>query len=252
MFLLDDILSGEDQSAIERVISSDSPRFDLLVKVAGLDPRTDFVFTDLRSLNFCGADLRGFNFTGSDLRKAIRNKTTLIDETTIFVNAKVEWIDAESLPIVAKMQEIEAAVGSERRKFLLGELTTEFGRSTHVVTFLVAAAASAATLDDFLDFALFLPSSPTVEQSRTLSISAQKLLKKKLAQSKRRTGRDKTAIFAVEKITDRLKMSRNSLGESIYNNLAEIVNSKHETVALKGMASIDFKDLEAAFIRIGS
>ena len=150
------------------------------------------------------------------------------------------------------MQEVEKSVSSERRKVLLGELIGEFGKSTHVVSYMVSAAVRATTLDDFLDFALFLPPIPTSEQSKILRSAAQKLLKKKLALNKSRTRRDKTAVFAVDKITDKLKSSKASLGERIYNHLVEIVTAKQETIALNGMASIEPKDIEAAFARIGS
>lgn len=251
MLLIEDLLSEEDLEAIERVLASDSPRFDLLVKAAGLDPKIDFMFSDFRRLNFCGADLRGYNFYGSDLRFSVRNNNTIIDETTIFTKAKLDWIQSDALPIVTKMQEVEKSASSERRKVLLGELIGEFGKSTHVVSYMVSAAVRATTLEDFLDFALFLPPTPNSDQSKLLLSTAQKLLKKKLASNKNRTRRDKTAVFAIDKIVDKLKSSKFSLGERIYSHLVEIVTAKHETIALKGMASIEPKDIEAAFSRIG-
>lgn len=252
MRLLEDYLSNEDLEAIEQVLTSENPRFDLLAKVAGLDPQNDFKFSDLRRLNFCGTDLRGFDFSGSDLRQCVCNSNTLIDETTIFDNAQIVWIEIDTLPIVTKMQEVEAASGSEKRQQLLNELTTEFGKTTHVVTYLASAASRSKTLDEFLDFASFLPQSLSEGQSETLRAAAQKLLKKKLAQSRSRTRRDKTTIFAIENITGKLRQSTDSLAERIYSHLADIVNSKKQTVALKGMATIEQKDIEDAFERIGS
>ena len=250
MRLVEDYLSADDLEAIEQVLTSENPRFDLLVKLSGLNPRSDFKYSDLRRLNFCGADLRGFDFSGADLRQSVRNSSTLIDETTVLDNALVDWIEIEALPIVMKMQKIESASSSERRQQLLGDLTTEFGRTTHVITYMVSAAARAKTLDEFLDFCLYLPQSLTRDQSETLRPVALKLLKRKIAESKRRTGREKTAIFALDKIVEKLQFSNNSLAERVYSHLADVVNSKQQTVALKGMATIESKDIEAAFQRM--
>lgn len=251
MRLLEDFVTEDEIAAIESVISSDTPRFDLLAKTAGLDPRTDFTFADLRKLNFCGADLRGFNFTGSDLRQCIRNENTLIDETTILHDTALDWIEIEALPIVIKMQEVEAASTSAKRQQVLNQLTTEFGKTTHVITYMVSAAARAKSLDDFLDFMHFLPEEISEGQSESLRAAALKLFKKKLASNRSRTRRDKTTIFAIESIADKLQQSSNSLAERIFDNLAEIVNSDQTTVALRGMVVIEPKDMEEAFRRIG-
>lgn len=252
MRLLEDFLTMEEQRAIEEVLASDTPRFDLLVQLEGLDPRIDFTYSDLRMVNLCGADLRGFDFTGSDLTRAVRNKETLIDETTILTKARIEWIEIEALPIVAKMQEVEAVSGSDKRQQLLNEMIAEFGRTKHVVIYMISAAERAMTLEDFLDFALFLPQVLTRGQANTLRVTAQKLLKRKLAQSKSRTRRDKTAIFAITNISEKLQLSRGSLAERIYGHLVDIVTSKQETVALNGIATIEPRDMQDAFERIGS
>lgn len=251
MRLLEDLLSEEDLAAIERVLASPNLRFDLLVEVAGLDRQNDFKYSDLRQLNFSGADLRGFNFMGSDLRQCVRNGNTLIDDTTVFDEAKVDWIEVEALPIVIKMKEVEAVAGSEKRQQLLSELITEFGKTSHVVTYMVSAASQAKTLDEFLDFALFLPRVVTDGQSDQLRGASLKLLKKKLSQNKSRTRREKTNIFALENIVQKLQQSSGSLAEGIYSRLAEIVNSRQKTIVLRGMASIETKDIEEAFRRIG-
>lgn len=252
MRLIEDYLDNQDLSAIDRVLASSNPRFDLLVKEAGLQPQNDFKLSDLRRLNFCGADLRGFDFSGSDLRQCVRNTNTLIDKTTILTDALVEWIEIDALPIVMKMQEVEGASGSEKRQQFLNELTTEFGKTAHVITYLVSAASRAKTLDEFLDFTSFLPNSLSEGESETLRATALKLLKKKLGQSKSRTRRNKTAIFATDHIVEKLRQSTDSLSERIYSHLADIVNSKQQTITLKDMATIDPKDMEDAFNRIGS
>lgn len=251
MRLLEDFLSDEDITGINQVMASDSPRFDLLVKVSGLDPKNDFKFSDLRWLNLSGADLRGFDFTGSDLRNCVRNGNTRFDGTTILDGAKVEWIELEALPIVVKMQELEAVTSSEKRQQLLNELVTEFGRTTHVVTYMVSAAGKARSLDEFLDFALFIPERPSVGQSTQLRNTGQKLLIKKLKQSRSRTRRNATAIFATDNITKKLQQTTGSLAQRIFSHLADVVNSKEQTVTLNDMATIEPKDIEDAFSRIG-
>lgn len=251
MRLAEDLLTPEELEAIDLVSNSDNPRFDLLVKLSGLDPKHDFTHSDLRRLNMCGADLRGFDFTGSDLRQCAKNANTKIDDSTILVDATTDWIELDALPIVVKMQEVEVASGSEKRSAALNELVGEFGKSPHVVTYMVAAAARADSLDEFIDFAMFLPPNVSTEQAQKLRQAAAKLLKKKLARSKSRTRRDTTTIFALENIAARLRESKGSLAAQIFGNLAEVVNTKHQTLQLGGTATIERADMEAALAKIG-
>lgn len=250
--LLEDMLTSEEVRAIDLVLESASPRFDLLVQVSGLDPAADFMFSDLRQLNLCGADLRNFDFTGSDLRQCARNDSTIIDHTTVLTDAKVEWIELEALPIVTKMLEIEAVSSSEVRQRMLAELTTEFGRSTHVITYMVSAASKSKTIEQFLDFAQFLPPDLSQSQSHQLRFAAIALLQKKFSKSRIRTRRNSTAIFAVDDIVSKLQQNPGSLAESIYGHLAEIVVNKRQTVLLSRMADVDPDDVKNAFSAIGS
>jgi Pentapeptide repeats (8 copies) len=251
MRLLEDLLSDEDVKAIDKVLSNDSPRFDHLVEVAGLDPKKDFSYADLRRLNFCGADLRGFDFTGSDLGQCVRNDNTLIDATTIFKNAKLDWIELEALPIVIKMQKVERATSTEKRIEILNELTTEFGKTTHVVKYMISAANNARSIEEFLDFAHFLPKDLTEHQYQSLRDTSQKLLAKKFTSSRKRTGRSATANFAARAIAEKLQQASGTLAESIFLKLAEIVVSKNKATALGGIAEVEPKDIETAFSLIG-
>ena len=175
-----------------------------------MDPRRDFTYSDLRRLNLCGADLRGYNFTGSDLRLCARNDRTIIDDSTVLTDTQTDWIELEALPIVMKMQEVETASGSDRRLEVLNELIAEFGKSAHVVTYMVSAASKADSLDEFIDFAMFLPQTLSEGHARMLQTAATKLLKKRLSRSKSRTRRDTTIIFALEAIAARLQESNGS------------------------------------------
>lgn len=249
--LLEDMLSEEDLQAIHAVLESNEPRFDKLVALSGLDPSHDFTFSDLRGVNFCGADLRGFNFTGCDLRECVRNANTVIDDSTIMDGAEVGWIELEALPIVVKMQEVETVSNSVDRQRLLNELVGEFGKTTHVITYMVSAACRAKTFEEFLDFAQVLPPSLSSGQSEQLGVASIKLLRKKVSQSKSRTRRNATTGFAIDEIALKLRQTPGSLAESIYRRLAEIVVSKRRTIVLAGMADLEANDIEQALASIG-
>lgn len=249
--LLEDVLSDDDVRAIDAVLGSDLWRFDELVRISGLDPQIDFQYSDLRCLDMRGADLRGFDFTGSDLRQCVINKATLTDETTILGGAILDWIEVEALPIVQTMQEIEIASSSERRQALLTNLITEHGRSHHVVTYMAKAAGNAKEIEQFLDFVTQLPANLTVDQMSVIRKQGQKLLSKKFKQTRSRTRRDKTAIFAVQPVFDRLKDSPGELGQVLFGYVAEVVNAKKQAKILRGTAMLEPGDLEAAFSRIG-
>lgn len=251
MRLAEDLLTHKELEAIELVSKSGNPRFDLLVKLSGLNPKQDFTFSDLQRLNMCGADLRGFDFTGSDLRHCAKNANTLIDESTILADTVTDWIELEALPIVTKMQEVQTATVSEKRMAILNELVGEFGKTTHVVTYMVTAASNANALDEFIDFAMFLPSELTEGQAGRLRQTAEKLLKKKLSLSKSRTRREGTTLFALENIAARLKESEGTLASKMFSHLAEVVNAKHQTVQFEGTANIERADMEKAFAKIG-
>ena len=249
--LLEDVLTDADVAAIEAVLSSKIFRFDKLVKIAGLDPGKAFQDTDLRCLDLRGADLRGFDFTGSDLRQCVINGRTLIDNSTIFENTKLDWIESDDLPIVQRMQEIETASTSERRQDLLNELISEHGRTEHVVAYMVKAAANAKELGHFLDFFVQLPADLTADQFAIVRNQGKELFARKRKQAKSRTRREKTAIFAVEPILNRLKEGAGDMGKVVFGYLSEVMNSKPQTVALEGTALVEVSDIEKAFSRIG-
>jgi formylglycine-generating enzyme required for sulfatase activity len=61
---------GKLAERIQAVLAASSDRLDDMVRVVGLDPRTDLRFGDWRALNLADADLRGFDFTGADFTGA--------------------------------------------------------------------------------------------------------------------------------------------------------------------------------------
>lgn len=248
--ILEDFLGAEDRDSIDRVILSDSNRFDLLVRLANLKPEEDFKFSDLRGLNFCDADLRGFNFSNSDLRGVIRNNRTMIDSSTNFNKALLDWIEVDDLPIVYKMKEIESATGSIHRRDLLEGLVAEHGRTKHVIKYLVSAAERSKTLDDFIDFASFLPARINFDYLIKLKPIALKLLNKRVGAAKRKSRRGQLSPLVAEAIVDKLHSNPESLAGFIFAKLASGVNEKGQTVSLNWFAHVEVSDLEAAFAAI--
>lgn len=63
-----DPLGPEAYRRIARVVAAETLNFNELVRLAGLDPATDFRHADLAGTSMPGADLRGFDFSFSDFR----------------------------------------------------------------------------------------------------------------------------------------------------------------------------------------
>ncbi|MHA7827283.1 MAG: pentapeptide repeat-containing protein [Roseovarius sp.] len=232
--LIEDCLTDEELHSIAEVLASNVLRFDRLVEIAGLDPAEDFKHSDLRNLNFCGADLRGFDFTGSDLRGGVSDERTLTDDTTILVDAKVEWISERDIQIVQLMQEVQSASSIGQRRQALETLEKKFGKTDHVVSFVVNAAAEVTTVDAYLDFADFLPRDLTSHHLSKAIDAGVRAVNKKLAKSRSRTGRDATTIFAVSNIVHRLSDAKGSFAADWFASLAEIVDADRMNDALAG------------------
>lgn len=252
MKLLEDMLTDAEISAISAVMKADTVRFDVLVDIAGLDRKADFSNSDLSNLNLCGADLRGFDFSGSDLRGCWKNRDTLFDETTSFENAKVDWVEVEELPIVLRMQDIGSAANSKERTSAISELIAKHGRTPHVVKFLVFTALRSESVDEFLDFISFLPRDINPDYARQLREIGGKLLDKRLAQSRNRSGKGRYSVSVIEGIVERLSLRRESLSGGMFDTLSLMVQSKPQTKILKGMASVEASDLREAFSSLGT
>lgn len=249
--LVEDYLTEDEERAIEAVLTSNDMRFDRLVRLAGLDPISDFTYADLRDLNFCGADLRGFDFTGSDLRGCAKDERTLIDPTTVLDGAKINWVEAREIPIVQLMREVEVATSSEAREKTLTELENKFGKTEHVVSFVVNAANTADTMQAFLDYVDFLPAGLNSHQLYKVIEAGERLLTKKFAKSRSRTRREATTIFAATTIADRLSRAQGSLAAEWYKSLAEVVDTERTNDALKGTSvRFDKKELWQALERL--
>jgi Uncharacterized low-complexity proteins len=249
MRLLEDILSPSDRIAIDALIASKEVRFDLLVEIAGLDPKFDFRFANLKWVDFCRADLRGFDFTGADLRFSCRDSATIIDASTILDDALIEWIEKEAIPIVQQMMLAQNAGSSEERRRLLGELVSNFGRSDHVVQYLLKAVETSKSMEEIIDFASQIPSDISRSQIMRFKSAAKESLRKRTKRGQSRTRRAGTANLAVEPLIDRLKDSGDSLAAQIFENLTGIVAGAGR-VPMTGYALPTMKDIEDAISKL--
>jgi len=97
---------------IRNVLEYKSDDFLELVKIAGLNPKSDFRYISLSGLNFFYMDLSGFDFTGSDLSNcsfhmALIDKVEFDDEQ--LKNPKIleaiSWSKSKRIPILNGKEE---------------------------------------------------------------------------------------------------------------------------------------------------
>lgn len=120
---------------MELVETSSSSDFVHLCKIAGLNPKTDFVGSNLREIDIRGCDLTGFDLRGSDLTGALVSQSTLLPAKEFLVGAKVDTIYADDRSqIVEVMQAIEVS-NSKDRSFLLKSLIREYDSDAHIDLF---------------------------------------------------------------------------------------------------------------------
>ncbi|WP_428515012.1 pentapeptide repeat-containing protein [Roseovarius sp.] len=245
--LVEDWLTDEDRRSIAAVLASKALRFDRLIEISGLDPKEDFKHSNLRRLNFCGADLRGFDFTGSDLRGSAVDERTIIDDTTILEGAEIDWVTERDIQIVQLMQEVQTASTSQQRRKALETLEKKFGKTDHVISFVVNAAAEVTTIDAYLDFADFLPSGLQGQHLTKLCDAGVRAVTKKMSKSRARTGRATTTIFAVSAIVDRLAVAEGSFASDWFKSLAEIIDADTMNDKLSGTSvNINQRQIVAA------
>lgn len=103
-FDLSEYLDEKILKYVENVISSEGFSFSILLEASGLDPTRDLRFQDFSGVDFRNTDMRGFDLTGADLRLALRNDTTLIDDTTDLTDAKTNWLIGPSDEDMARVE----------------------------------------------------------------------------------------------------------------------------------------------------
>jgi beta-phosphoglucomutase-like phosphatase (HAD superfamily) len=245
--VLEDYLDDEDRRAIEAVFAAREFRFDKLAHIAGLDPEQDFQHADLRGLNFCGADLRGFNFTGSDLRDVARDRSTVIDSSTVLKDAKVRWVEEADIPIIERMHRVQGASTTAQRLDALRDLEKHHGRSEHVLAFVVNAASETSSLEAFVDYLEFLPPDLPRASVARLVEAGERAVSRKVTQARSRTRRTATAIFALSAVIERLRDAEPSLASAWFRALAAVVErGSRQRQLIESVHEVDASDLKQA------
>jgi UDP-3-O-[3-hydroxymyristoyl] N-acetylglucosamine deacetylase len=111
---VDNLIPAENHllEGLKNVIFASDGIFSNLVKLANLDPKTDFRFLNLSGVDFGGSDLREFNFTGANLSNSVW-RDAQYDSSTIIEGAS-----------------LNNSVGIDYSKFLITRLKKDRGRST--------------------------------------------------------------------------------------------------------------------------
>ncbi|WP_342070432.1 pentapeptide repeat-containing protein [Yoonia algicola] len=148
---LEDFLDRQSKDALHAILRSEDASFVVLLGLSGLDPKRDFRFGDFSGLDMRGVDLRDFNFSGSDLRGCLIDGDTIIDSTTILVDAEIDWVFESKPQIVEKMLEVENAQGSAARRRALTELETQFQSPSHTHQYLKNTLDNTRSIDTFFD-----------------------------------------------------------------------------------------------------
>lgn len=245
--ILEDQLTETIVQQLAAVGKAEDWSFNNLVLLSGLDPSRDFRHLDLRGLDLRGADLRGFDFSFSDLRECLKNADTLIDQTTIFEGAAIEWIDIQNSTIVQKMAAVENANGHSQRRKHLSELKSDYHSPDHIRIYLrnlILATQSVEAFFDYLDF--FEPKTP----EDVIAIS--KGLRKFSMNSVKRSGRNKrylspsTTSYRI--LLDRIAESSNSVvGDAFNFYLAELERKgRTDRIPTRNTADDDFQSLLVA------
>lgn len=212
-------ISAEHLEYLQRIVESSDVTFSRLSLLAGLNRAKDFRHANLRDVDFRGSDLRGFDFTGSDFTGAIKNSSTLIDESTIFTDARLAWIEAESSNIVTKMLEIQAAQSSATRRKLLSELQEQYRSANHIRQFLITSMRKANSIEAFFDFANAIHTSDDSDINNVIREEFRRLVENKGAGSSK--GRKKLAHtpYGLDLITKLLDESINPFLRKVAENV---------------------------------
>lgn len=149
--MLEELFSRETLDLMLEVERARTSDFLSLVKAAGLDPRNDFRFVNLRGIDVRGCDLRAFDFTGADLRGALIDENTLLPDVEFFVGAQVDFVEVDTRqPIVEVMKRIELSP-TGRRAPLLNVLMEAYDSPKHVDAFLLQLAKRATSADELIE-----------------------------------------------------------------------------------------------------
>jgi hypothetical protein len=222
------MLSADELASIDAITRHEDRQFDHLVRMAGLDPKTDLRFANLRLVDFRGADIRGFDFSGADLRYSTKDQLTLIDDTTKFDDAIIDWIEEDEVPIVQRMLEAQAATSSSSRRQALEELVNNYSSSSHINKYLLKSIENSGSIEACLDFCDYLVGELPTAFVANVGHKLALLVEKKAKEAARRTGRKSTALLSVEPIVERLEKARSITVKTLYSALLKYETDKLE------------------------
>lgn len=228
MNLLVDILTDDELVRLRGLVEYQEIFFNELVNIAGLDPSTDFKYCNLRFVDFRRADLRGFDFTGSDLRYSTKDSNTIVDETTVFSETLLEWLEPDEVPIVEVMLEAQAATNSESRRRALRKLIDQPASSSHINKYLVSSVKNSGTLDAAIDFADHLIGDIPPYLEDELRASMASIIEGKASKTRARSRRLGLEKLSVNAVVERIGNARSKFLRNYYSDLANYALSKAE------------------------
>ena len=144
------------------------------------------------------------------------------------------------------MLKAQSAGNGDVRKQVIADLIASFGRSQHVIQYLLTATENANTFEEVVDFASHLPRSLPRDQMSRFKSAAQKALQKRVARSQTRTRRSATANLGAAPLIDLLQQAEDSVATQIFDNLSSLMVDNQTTVVLKGHALPTMDDIEKA------
>jgi signal transduction histidine kinase len=112
-------LSAADRERISAVFCAETACFSDLVAASGLNPKTDFRFSDLSSVDFRNSDIRGYDFTGANLVRT-RWYQAKWDTSTIVTDADL----TDAVGYGSSSEDLFRA-GNEKEKDVIGQRNGE-------------------------------------------------------------------------------------------------------------------------------
>lgn len=213
---LEDFLDLQTKDAVKSILNSEDTSFQALLELSGLDPQKDFRFGDFSGFDMRGVDLRNFNFSGSDLRGCLIDEGTIIDSTTILVDAELDWIFESKPQIVEKMLEVENARGSAARRKALTELETQFQSPSHTHQYLKNILSRTRSIDIFFDVLDYF----TAREKEDGDVIARGLVKFGLESVRKKKGTSKLGPSAIgmSRFLERVQESSNSFTKQVFSS----------------------------------
>jgi hypothetical protein len=225
---LEEIISRPYRNLMFEIERTDDWSFGNLVIISGLDPEVDFRFLDLAGLDLRGEDLRGFNFSGSDLRGCLRNSKTVIDETTVFMDAKLAWLDVDEPQIVTVMAEVEGSRDHSSRRRKLSKLSSDFRSPNHVRIYLRNLIDTTRSVDAFFDYLDFFEPM-NAEDVQTVASGLTRFSELSVKQAGRTRRYLSPSVTSFRRLLDRISESSNPIAQDAFNRYLKKLDAEGRT-----------------------